>query len=432
MLLTTACMLLVPLQRPAVLGNGIITAQCTRATHTDRTRLLPCCAQLSQLTMTLPFTRNGRTAGVTLSPGTLLGLCAGVALITWMLTNAVVSPPSAMSNYAVQRLPIASKPAELDNALAPPQLGLNDEAISLNASDVLQIQKSHGPLRFATLKLAPASCEPFAMAFAAKGKRVVANDDIWEKVLATPDFRWQFPQEEGYAVDAIMEGCVPEDGRIPLVLDAGANMGYFSLAAAACGCAAIAYEPHAMCQKFIGASIALNKYGHAVQRRVVAVTDSNKPISFSGWATAVSGSQQPTTGNTVQGIRLDSDVRALSDSHYILYLKVDIQGSEHDAIRGATGLLSQRAVRFVAFEAQLRTQLQSADDAFQQLCSHGYQCMDVQNPKAVIACDASLSQYRDTGCQSTDRLCERYLMCAHEKSRLQHLREYVAAAQQSG
>eukprot|EP01047_Picozoa_sp_COSAG01_P062059 COSAG01_NODE_7834_length_3034_cov_60.185690_2_plen_399_part_00 len=345
-------------------------------------------------------------------------------------------PPACPACRACRACPVCptcpSLPAKVEDKprkaeLSPAQI----RAAALGSGQMQQLQRGFGPLRFGVMTLAPKKCKSFEMAFPRQGKAITVNTDVWDQVLRTPNFRWKFPPEEGYAVDAIFERCMPENGKTPLVLDAGANMGYFSLAAAACGCDAIAYEPNANCQKFIGASIALNGYGSVVKQRRVAVTDVNQPISFNGWGTATNEDKRKAiaAGTAVQGIKLDEDVRAMSDSHYILYLKVDIQGSEHDALRGTRSLLSQKKIRFVAFEAQLKTQLASVQDAFGQVCGHGYRCFDVQNPRVDIVCPAGLAAYRDSACKAGDRMCERYLMCAHESSQLQMVRDHVAKNQ---
>ncbi|GMH46736.1 hypothetical protein TrVE_jg12154 [Triparma verrucosa] len=300
--------------------------------------------------------------------------------------------------------------------------------------DFFRLQDIYGPLRFAMFQQEPATCNPFVMAFGREGKRITVNDNIWDTALTEPGFHWKYPIEEGFAFEVIMESCVKdENGLTPLVLDAGANMGWFSLSAAACGCEAIAFEPNPVCQEFIGGSAVLNNFGSAVHRRTVAVTDVQQPISFNGWATATDENklrEQPA-GNFVDGVRLDDEFQAFSATHYVLYLKVDIQGSEHDAIRGASKLLSSRKVRFVAFEAQLRAAEGSTEDAFKQLCLHGYQCFDVEKPLEMISCSESLSVYRDSraDCKSGDTKCERYIMCAHEKSHEEMLRKRINAMQ---
>ena len=56
-----------------------------------------------------------------------------------------------------------------------------------------------------------------------------------------------FPFEEGLVVYALMSYCtlMNSDNKKALIIDGGANMGYFSLLATSCGCDAIAYEPNA-------------------------------------------------------------------------------------------------------------------------------------------------------------------------------------------
>jgi FkbM family methyltransferase len=219
-----------------------------------------------------------------------------------------------------------------------------------------------------------------------------------------------------------MEQCGErQGGKRALVLDGGANMGFFSLAAASCGCDAVSYEPNPVCQQFIGASATINGFESNILRRIVAITDKRGPVNFDGWHTRAGGAD-----SELPGVRVDEDVAEhhLEADHYILYFKVDIQGSEHDAIEGASALLKTRSIEYVAFEAQLNTQAGSAQAAFKKICAAGYECLDVSNPTAKISCQDPLQAYTATLGRCAGQ-CERYVMCAHVPAKVESMRRSI-------
>ena len=61
--------------------------------------------------------------------------------------------------------------------------------------------------------------------------------------------------------------CVQPGGGRGLVLDIGANFGYFALGAAAAGCRVIAWEPIELFRAFLHHGIALNNLTHLIRVR---------------------------------------------------------------------------------------------------------------------------------------------------------------------
>lgn len=289
-----------------------------------------------------------------------------------------------------------------------------------SSEHLLHLQKQFGPLRMAYLKQGSSKCKPFSMLFPKPGLKITWNMNIWDEMLRnSTEFKWKYPYEEGVATDIIMRECSPNTDKIqkkiPLVIDAGANMGYFSLLAAGCGCNAVAYEPNGQCQQFIGASIFMNEFSSNIWRRQVAVTDADKFVSFNGWKTSEA---KLKSSSGFDGVRLDSELLRLTSSYSFLYLKVDIQGSENDALRGAETLLKHQMIKYVAFEAQIGQELKSSEDAFDIICRNRYSCIDVQNPRELIDCERGLASYRATQLPNCDAKCERYLLCSGDSNAL--------------
>ncbi len=62
--------------------------------------------------------------------------------------------------------------------------------------------------------------------------------------------------------------------------------------------------------------------------------------------------------------------------HQVDYLKLDVEGAERDALRGARGLLERRAIRFLQFEISrkpLEGMGRTAREVFELLAGHGYE-----------------------------------------------------------
>ena len=133
-------------------------------------------------------------------------------------------------------------------------------------------------------------------------------------------------------------------------VDAGANKGYFSLIAARIvgeQGRVITFEPEPHNCTWIEKSIALNGYNN-VTLHGVALGQANEESSLylsekSGWHTLVAssdrGSKEAKGVITVSKRTLDSILQEYDPPH-VNIMKVDIEGSELDLLRGATQTLS--------------------------------------------------------------------------------------------
>jgi len=128
-----------------------------------------------------------------------------------------------------------------------------------------------------------------------------------------------------------------------LVLDVGAHLGSFSLAACAAGRKAVAVEAWPPKVELLRASAARNGFGHH-QLRVVnaAAADAPGTVEFCGggpWGHLATGTDD-VPAVTVPAVTLDDLLYALGTDTPSL-VKIDVEGSEISAIRGMRRLLEQ-------------------------------------------------------------------------------------------
>ena len=77
--------------------------------------------------------------------------------------------------------------------------------------------------------------------------------------LLEPGFTWVWN-------NLLREGCAPRGGGRPgLVLDVGANFGYYSLLAAAMGCRVVAWEPVPYFAAYFKYGLLINNFTHSVE-----------------------------------------------------------------------------------------------------------------------------------------------------------------------
>jgi FkbM family methyltransferase len=145
-------------------------------------------------------------------------------------------------------------------------------------------------------------------------------------------------REETLVATQILEaGC--HTGK--LMVDVGANTGYFSGLALSAGCDVVAFEPTAYHAPFIWTTVGASKRARhfkLIQRVVSDETGVNIP--FDTWNVANSAVKKVKT--TVVSTRIDDVV-----SQEVLYLKIDIEGHEPAAFRGLQKLLETNKVRHV-------------------------------------------------------------------------------------
>lgn len=161
------------------------------------------------------------------------------------------------------------------------------------------------------------------------------------------------------------------DARKQVVLDVGANRGYYSLLAASYGHLVYSFDPQPHCASLLKATVVFNGYedriffhhryvsdqpDKAIQvRKRTGCTGTFPNDNHDGWADSFRKPLETydTANNVVQvsGVALDN----LFDPklHDVLLLKMDIEGHETHALASAKKLLEGNAVRNIVVEFNL-------------------------------------------------------------------------------
>jgi FkbM family methyltransferase len=204
---------------------------------------------------------------------------------------------------------------------------------------------------------------------------------------------------QGFCVDVADEGIAlqaylwdrwePDVTRLILGLlrpgstfiDVGANKGIFSLLAAKRVLPqgrVISYEPHPRNADDIDCTIELNQHVHWTNRRV-AVSSSEGQIKLftPGWEEGMSGwgsIHRPSSSFiVVDKVALSSDLTALGIEH-VDVLKIDIEGHEVEALKGAEAMFSEQRVDKVLVEVHLsELQHDGIKQLFDFFDAHRYQ-----------------------------------------------------------
>ena len=165
-----------------------------------------------------------------------------------------------------------------------------------------------------------------------------------------------------------------------LVVDVGANLGYFSLMAAAMGCRVIAFEPMERNVARFLASIARNRaaitlYQNAVAHqagRVVALRPTHAATNYGNGQIITAGAEDATTTT----VRLDD----VGITGTIDLLKIDVEGFELSVLDGARRLLCAGAIRRVVLEWSDATRANPecpAREGLRRLVAVGYTLSDI-------------------------------------------------------
>lgn len=143
-----------------------------------------------------------------------------------------------------------------------------------------------------------------------------------------------------------------------LMVDVGANVGYFSLlwATAREGNRVIAFEPSPAAAPYIDQNVATNNLTSRIDVRHAAVGNENGELQFDtciewgqlGWGHKATAESKSVV--TVPAVRLDD---ALADEPEIAFLKIDIEGLDELAILGAEKLLRAKRIAYLQWEENL-------------------------------------------------------------------------------
>lgn len=147
--------------------------------------------------------------------------------------------------------------------------------------------------------------------------------------------------------------------RSAVLYDVGANVGAYSLVAAALGAARVyAFEPVPATFAHLVDNIALNRFESRIVPIQLALADRTAPVHFEVSTTMAGGASHrglrtdeagPVRTGTLLGYRLDDAVGHLglaTPSH----LKIDVDGSETQVLGGAERTLRTPSLRYVLIE----------------------------------------------------------------------------------
>jgi FkbM family methyltransferase len=181
-----------------------------------------------------------------------------------------------------------------------------------------------------------------------------------------------------------------ETGHTPLFVDVGANLGYFSLAAASMGAHVIAFEPMSRNARKFSKSILKNQFEGRITLYQNAVWEEGSvfPLSMHATSTSNQGNgqvrSQGSGAELGQGVYGVDYVNGVSLSYVVRedvdVLKIDVEGSEGVVIAGAKRLICDFSVKYILMEfteVKQRTDQYSAVEMLRFLDSAGYFVSDV-------------------------------------------------------
>jgi FkbM family methyltransferase len=171
-----------------------------------------------------------------------------------------------------------------------------------------------------------------------------------------------WPTDEGHSNIAftgfyeleLSERLTKHAGHGGLMIDVGANYGYFSLlwAAASSRNRVMAFEASPRNHAALSKNVALNGFGSQIEVLEMAVGKDTGKLSFSvgeqeqtGWG----GFSDSTNETTVQVpvVTLDSRV---PEAEQVAVLKIDVEGADTWVLFGAKHLLESKRIKHIYFE----------------------------------------------------------------------------------
>eukprot|EP00798_Chlamydomonas_sp_ICE-L_P025661 gene25661-11326_t len=157
----------------------------------------------------------------------------------------------------------------------------------------------------------------------------------------------------------ILEGrCTTPGGQPAVVLDVGANLGYFALYAAKMGCRVIAWEPVELFRAYLAHGIAVNNLTHLVEVRSTAICDSKTSVrvgipkdgTYWGLASVDNLNLQPSEVIKEIDVPAERSDTAIPPGTNVLLLKIDVEGYEPAVIRSAERLMAKSSIANILLE----------------------------------------------------------------------------------
>ncbi len=178
--------------------------------------------------------------------------------------------------------------------------------------------------------------------------------------------------------------------------DVGANVGYYSLLAAARGAVVHAFEPHPALAQQLRRSVALSRSGRRlrVKQAAVGAADGRGELFLSpdpaanGWASLLPLRHLEGGASVrVDIVSLDSYCR-LHDVPAVDLVKLDVEGAEADVISGAREVLSKLRPRAIICELSAFDGAPGPRSVIRQLRELGYCPYDITSAGLGPATDA--------------------------------------------
>ena len=172
---------------------------------------------------------------------------------------------------------------------------------------------------------------------------------------------------------AVLPLLRPDD----LVVDVGANFGFWALPAARRGCRVIAVEPVPDTRARLAANAARNGLAERVEIVAEALSDSRDSLTIavpggeSGQASAHPGERDDVASFSVAATTLDE----LLGDRSVRFLKIDVEGHEPAVLRGAGRVLASGQIQYVLIELAGAVMARSGGSAaalIDVLEGHGY------------------------------------------------------------
>ena len=185
-------------------------------------------------------------------------------------------------------------------------------------------------------------------------------------LLASGDRIYVDPRDQGCGINLLTEGKYEEEEirlfrRLLkpgiLILDIGANYGYYSIGAAPYvrpGGRIIGFEPNPHIHDLFRSSIYINGFSDVVEARRIGVHNSNGTLAFEideagpGGAHVVAPTDRPPPGSLVIDVpvcRLDDH---LPQDQIVDLVKIDVEGHEEHVLRGMQAVV-RRSPNIVIF-----------------------------------------------------------------------------------
>jgi len=171
-----------------------------------------------------------------------------------------------------------------------------------------------------------------------------------------------------------------------LVVDVGANTGYFSFIALSKGCRVISFEPNTIHTPYFMKTLELNNFNKEyISHYEYFVSSSDKEILFDGWS-AYDGIVNKDNSKYVKTIAL-KDI-----CNECLFLKIDVEGFEPDVLKSAAPLLEYGKIDYIMFEITyiINNRIDNNQcDMLNSLVTYGYDIFEIVAGKIIRISDIS-------------------------------------------